>query len=365
MKISILLGQCLDYFITDALYKNDDERYRARILAACLLSIAGISALTLATINLAYLGAPNNYIGIYLTISIFILFIILAFILKKTGRTTLIAQCLALPLLISLIIGSYVSGGAEASSSQILFIIPLMMFFTCGMRQGLIWTLIVLATQALIYGLYWTDFPFENHMTHKQAIEQSLVHWLVALAGIVGIALIYEKANIRLVSERDSRTKDNRHLSQRDLLTGLFNRSHCFVALNQLLHRTKRQKQNTITALLNIDNLTDINRIYGYEETDTILKSLASRMQSNAEFELLARIDGCKFILAATIGANKPDNIVQELRATISRPFNVGHEIVTLRFSIQHLTTQSSDNISAAKIISNLEYQLHLMTSNS
>ncbi|NRB42007.1 MAG: diguanylate cyclase [Pseudomonadales bacterium] len=329
------LRRCIDFFIDDTLYHNDDERYRARILAGCLLSIAFISAITCLSISFIYTGSPDNYIGISITAFIMLLYSCLLVVLKFTGKTQYLAYGFSIPLYLSLIVSVFVAGGAEATSSQIMFLLPVMMFFTSGIATGLLWAGIVLITQIIIYAMYWSGFAFEMQMTHAQAVEQSLVHFLVTLTGLTVIAWIYEKANQRLIEERDNRDKDNYFLSRNDLLTGLTNRSAFFAKINHQIAQAKRQKHFIHMLIIDIDNLEQINQTFGYDEADNIIKTFAQRLKIQSCFSHSARLNGKRFALTLlSEDKNSPEASIQTLQQAINQPFTLGHQIVSLQYQL-------------------------------
>lgn len=331
------LRYCIDFFIDDTHYRNDDERYRARILAGCLLFIAIIALITGFSISFIYTGAPNNYIGINLTAFICILYTCLLFVLKRTGKTQLLAQAFSIPLYASLIISAFVAGGAEATSSQIMCILPIMMFFTSGIRIGLLWAAIVIFTETAIYSLYWGGYEFQQHMNHTQAIEQSFVHFLVTITGLTVIAFTYERANQRLIEERNDKNKDNYMLSRYDLLTGLTNRSTFFHQLEHQINQAKRKKTNIHLLIIDINNLEHINQTFGYKEADNIIASFANRLKIQADFTCCARLHGKRFALSLLSDQKELcDKTLSHLQQAINQPFTSGHQIITLQYNFSH-----------------------------
>ena len=340
------LRHCIDYFITYKLYQNDNERYRARILVGCVISIASIAFITATSISFIYTDAPNNYIGICLSAFICIFYIVVLYLIKNTGKIHILSQAFSIPLFASLVLSAFVAGGAEASSMQIMFLLPFMMFFTSGVRVGLLWSGIVVITEITIFSLYWSGYEFDQHMTHSQTIEQSLVHFLVTITGLSVIAFIYERANQSLIEECIEKDKINDRLSRHDYLTGLSNRSAFFEQLEQQLVQAKRQKMNIHILIIDIQNLEKINLSFGYKETDNIIASFAQRLKAQTPFTYSARLHGKRFALSLLSSEETiDDETINEIQQAIHQPFTRGHQIVTLQYSVSQYCAKPENSI--------------------
>ena len=340
------LRHCIDYFISYSLYQNDNERYRARILVGCLISIAGIAFITATSISFIYTDAPNNYIGIILCAFICIFYIAVLYLIKKTGKIQILSQAFSVPLYASLVLSAFVSGGAEATSMQIMFLLPFMMFFTSGIRVGFLWSAIVILTEIIIFNMYWSGYQFDQHMTHAQAIEQSFVHFLVTITGLSVIAFIYERANQSLIEECIEKDKINDRLSRHDYLTGLSNRSAFFEQLEQQLVQAKRQKKNIHILIIDIQNLEKINRSFGYKKTDNIIASFAQRLKAQTPLIYSARLHGKRFALSLLSSEEAiNDETINEIQQAIHQPFTSGHQIVTLQYNVSQYCANPENSI--------------------
>jgi diguanylate cyclase (GGDEF)-like protein/PAS domain S-box-containing protein len=96
-----------------------------------------------------------------------------------------------------------------------------------------------------------------------------------------------------------------RTLSLIDELTGLYNRRGFFTLIEQLLKQAKRMKKGILMLYADIDNMKNINDVFGHKEGDTALIEIANILKTNyRESDIIARIGGDEFIVipVGTIG---------------------------------------------------------------
>ncbi len=141
-----------------------------------------------------------------------------------------------------------------------------------------------------------------------------------------------------------------------DNLTGLFNRHRSSVDLDRLLRLAKQYQQPFCLVVLSIDNLVQINRSYGHQVGDKILRQLAYTLQKELRNEdIIARWDGAEF-LVGMYGINHSNGVewfaeILELFKLIEFPIP-NAEIINTTFSAG--VTQYPDDGSEIKIL----YQL-------
>lgn len=76
-----------------------------------------------------------------------------------------------------------------------------------------------------------------------------------------------------------------KHLSSRDPLTGLFNRSQLRIQLKEAIFMTDRDKKCLGLLVCDLDHFKDLNEKFGYEYADHVLKILAESVSSAMEKE--------------------------------------------------------------------------------
>lgn len=94
------------------------------------------------------------------------------------------------------------------------------------------------------------------------------------------------------------RQEEIRALSFTDDLTGLYNRRGFFTLVEQQLKLFKRQKKGIYMLYADVDNLKEINDIFGHKEGDMALIDVANILRKNyREADIIARIGGDEFVV--------------------------------------------------------------------
>jgi diguanylate cyclase (GGDEF)-like protein len=325
-----------EYFVNYDLIQQSEEQYRARILASCLLVMCLYAWLIAGILLFEHVIHGLQPIGIFLSTGTGIFYIACLFSLKKTAKTLIIAQAFAIPLFLSLLFSSFITGGDQATSNQIMLLIPLIMFFTAGISSGLAWCAIILVSQLMLFIMNLQGFQFMQAMDAQTQIEQGFFHWLITLSGIVGIALVYERAHQNLVTQRNIRESDNRYLTEHDFLTGVINRHAFEKQILQHMKSTHKHKLIFSVFVIGINHFHQINARYGFTVGDNILLTLSTRFKNLKDIKIIARTNGSQFTLvthAHTTDINA-DALITEILELASQPFSIGHQIVTLNITI-------------------------------
>ncbi|NJR14378.1 MAG: response regulator [Calothrix sp. CSU_2_0] len=111
------------------------------------------------------------------------------------------------------------------------------------------------------------------------------------------------------VLNRLERSRLLREQAEIDTLTGLFNRHRSTVDLERLLRLAKQYQQPFCLVTLSIDNLAQINRNYGHQIGDQILRQLAYTLQQELRNEdIIARWDGAEFVVGM-YGITRSDGV--------------------------------------------------------
>ncbi len=116
-------------------------------------------------------------------------------------------------------------------------------------------------------------------------------------------------------------------LSDRDGLTGLFNRRYFTKILHREYQRAMEEEEDFSLLLLNIDYFNEINKSSGMEYGDFILNELAARLtQNNRPTDTCFRYSGEEFIiLMPTTDLKTAHEVAENLRLICKdKPFNNG-----------------------------------------
>jgi len=125
-----------------------------------------------------------------------------------------------------------------------------------------------------------------NSKNQQNKLLMYLTAFFVCFAVTVSIALLYRrKTSNELLT-----------ISITDPLTGLYNRLYIFESLNKIINGTEPQKQCLSVFVLDIDNLKNINEVYGHPFGDQVLKTSATLAQETLRIgDIMGRIGGEEF----------------------------------------------------------------------
>ncbi|WP_231886619.1 EAL domain-containing protein [Methylomonas methanica] len=116
------------------------------------------------------------------------------------------------------------------------------------------------------------------------------------------------------------------HLAHHDPLTGLPNRLHLQVFLEQSMMIAKRQSEQLAVMLLDLDRFKNINDTLGHSIGDELLIQVANRIKSSIrKNDLVARLGGDEFVVVLR-GENIQSmaaSVAQKICENLQRPFGL------------------------------------------
>jgi len=121
-----------------------------------------------------------------------------------------------------------------------------------------------------------------------------------------------------------------------DELTGIYNRRAFQKVLDRELRRSKRYQKPLSLIMLDVDGFKAINDTYGHEAGDSVLKVLATQLQSSIrEIDFLARYGGDEFaVILPETRAEEAAILAERLKKTISsHPVNIDSSCYTISVS--------------------------------
>lgn len=168
------------------------------------------------------------------------------------------------------------------------------------------------------------------------------------------IGLIRErKARVRVEKELKDINKKLEKLSITDQLTGLYNRRHFEDVFNRELKRAKRAKSSFSVILLDIDYFKRLNDLYGHNQGDKALVSLADCLKNVTKraSDFAFRVGGEEFaIITSDEESIAAINIIKILQNNLKELaiLNEGSDVskyLTISAGILSLIPSDGDNI--------------------
>jgi diguanylate cyclase (GGDEF)-like protein len=170
-----------------------------------------------------------------------------------------------------------------------------------------------------------------------------------------GLALLVAAAAVPLarrtlarVTDRQERPADEER--GLDPLTGLPNRAEALWWLNTRLQRAQARSHRLALMVLDIDDFTECNEIYGREVGDHVLQVTAARMQAELRTgDMVCRAGNDTFMMI--MDAIGPDHLIakvgQRVVAAVAEPISYHGEPVAVTASLGFALSQDRDRNSA------------------
>lgn len=189
---------------------------------------------------------------------------------------------------------------------------------------------------ALLVGGIFTGFAFQP--------LTSLWVMLACLPILVIHTLAVSVSIYRLVRKLQRQNRRFEELSQRDGLTGLFNRRHWQDKTEQFLLRHQQAGGPATLAVLDVDRFKDINDRHGHAAGDDVLRAIASLLvqESMAHDSHAGRLGGDEFAIALPYSMRQAQAAAEKLRAAVEA-FEFGN-VPGLRCSVSIGLASPPDN---------------------
>lgn len=142
----------------------------------------------------------------------------------------------------------------------------------------------------------------------------------------------YHIASFTDIREQKAAEERIRHVAHHDALTGLPNRLHLQVNLEQALATARRENDQVAVMFIDLDRFKIINDTLGHNIGDGMLVEVARRLRDCVrESDVVARFGGDEFVILLTgvkDVANAAIHIAEKIMSVIARPFVVdGHTL--------------------------------------
>lgn len=329
----------LDKFAKPQFDEHSLDLSRARSLVGVSFFIASLMAIAivfiLATNSMAEISKPLIF---GLLLPGFALYVLTPVLLRKTGWLAFCQHLTLTIAFVSIVSGIYISGGPVlASNNQLMIMQAALALFLLGVKGGLIWAALVVATQSLFYYLFINGFDFPNYQPPETATAGAIFNWALAFCAIIILILLIEFSRSQLEVQRNAERERLRYLATHDVLTELANRHLFEDALDQAIEHSSKAGTQVLLLYLDLDKFKPINDSYGHDMGDKVLKVVASRLLATTrDTDTVARLGGDEFaVLLPNISADSSSStLADSIYSRISQPIHMHGEYFNVSCSI-------------------------------
>lgn len=203
--------------------------------------------------------------------------------------------------------------------------------------------------------------PSNKYFSEHRSSTPFVIGFLVAIFIIFGIAYVFFLARHSTSTEQllIARTTELTEIKDKlsritlnDSLTGLANRRHFDIYLEQEWARAMRSKQTLSLILIEVDYFKQFNDYYGSQSADSCLKLVASTIESSADrvTDLVVRYDEEEFaIILPDVGAEEASTIAERCRKNVEKTeiSNINSSVadhITISVGCSTITPEANSN---------------------
>ena len=154
-------------------------------------------------------------------------------------------------------------------------------------------------------------------------------------------AILLRYRNKKLVSRMEDtirkRTQQVYEISNKDSLTGLYNRTAFLAAVKRVEQDFKQHHIDGYSIFfIDLDGFKNINDTLGHNAGDSVLVNISAQLKKcNTADTIMCRWGGDEFILLVKENQHQPINaLAQQITTALSLPINLGDQTVTLNATI-------------------------------
>ena len=160
-------------------------------------------------------------------------------------------------------------------------------------------------------------------------INISFVYYVITLVVLAAISLLsFFSQNKQVAADF------NKNIDLRDSLTHLPNLPLFIEHLDFALSMAKRHEKALAIIILDINKLSEINKLYGYKKGDALLAEIAVQLNElTRESDSVARLGGSNFgvVLNLVEHGEEVDRALQRIILGMQKPFNIRGENIILK----------------------------------
>ncbi len=160
-----------------------------------------------------------------------------------------------------------------------------------------------------------------------------------------------QKKLVRVLNELEKSNEKLKTLSEKDELTGLYNRRGFLHLVEQNMNLVRRMKKQGMLLFIDIDGLKIINDTYGHKEGDRAIKETGRILgKSFRAMDIIGRIGGDEFVIFVMDADKKSYELIkerlyraaEEFNSKSRKPYMVSFSIGTVPFSHSHMSSMEN-----------------------
>ena len=163
---------------------------------------------------------------------------------------------------------------------------------------------------------------------------------------------------IRLEKEIEQERQLYKNISEKDALTGIFNRRKFDSSLKEMVKLASRYKRPLSLAMFDIDHFKEVNDNLGHQAGDGVLGELTELVETSLrDTDIFARYGGEEFmIIMPETDMGDADNIAERIRKTVESHIFKNIPVVTISFGVS-LYSDGEDMDSFVKRVDGAMYK--------
>ncbi len=194
----------------------------------------------------------------------------------------------------------------------------------------------------------------------------------IGLVHIVPLSINHEKCLLSSIIDITDRVKNEQkilEMSNRDSLTGVYNRHCIYQWVKEIISKHKKKFNNFSVAIIDIDNFKNVNDTYGHQVGDYVLKEFAKIINDNLRLEdLLGRYGGEEFIIVLDNSNRSAGSIILERILNIVRKtafvYNDHHIQLTFSGGISCCLELDQEQISIDRLVEIADQRMYTAKRN-
>ena len=184
------------------------------------------------------------------------------------------------------------TGGVANTGSLWIYAFPALALFLHGLKRGLIDIAIFIILLTLMF------IGFDNSFLEASYSDEYKSRLIFSFLVVTFLSSLYEYSNDKTFDEMNILTEKLINTAKQDQLTELANRRGIYEEMESLYEHAKKNNEELCVMLCDINFLHDINKSYGHEVGDLVIKEVAKEIQNSIKnTHTLARWSGEEFLI--------------------------------------------------------------------